>query len=123
MPAHQSAKNVKWVEGLRGIASVMVVMTHVARAFDYALFFPRDNPDAPPRFLQYPIIRVPTQGRIGVPIFAFLTGFVCALKPLKLGRNRHQQGEALMAVAKSAFRRPPRLVLPAAIATFISFCL
>ncbi|KAL1861398.1 hypothetical protein Daus18300_008929 [Diaporthe australafricana] len=122
MTAHQSAKNVKWVEGLRGIASVMVVMTHVARAFDFALFFPRDREDVAPRLWQLPIIRVPAQGRIGVPIFAFLTGFVCALKPLKLGRNRHQQGEALMAVAKSAFRRPPRLVLPAAIATFISFC-
>lgn len=123
MAAHQSAKNVKWVEGLRGIASVMVIMTHVARAFDFPLFFPRDRPDVPPRFWQLPIIRIPAQGRIGVPIFAFLTGFVCALKPLKLGRSRHQQGDALMAVAKSAFRRPPRLVLPAAIATFISFCL
>lgn len=54
---------------------------------------------------------------------AFLTGFVCALKPLKLARNRHQQGEALMAIARSIFRRPPRLILPATIATFITFCL
>lgn len=110
-------------QGLRGIASVMVIMTHISRAFDYHLFSPRDNPEVPPRFLQLPIIRVPAQGRIGVPIFAFLTGFVCALKPLKLSRHAHQRGEALIAVAKSAFRRPPRLILPAAIATLISFVL
>lgn len=30
---------------------------------------------------------------------------------------------AARALAKSAFRRPPRLVLPAALATFVSFCL
>lgn len=92
-----------------------------ARAFDYPLFFPRDEADVPPRILQLPIIRVPGQGRIGVPIFAFLTGFVCALKPLKLSQQRSQHGEALAAVARSAFRRPIRLALPATIATAISF--
>ncbi|KAJ9150680.1 Transcription initiation factor TFIID subunit 11 [Pleurostoma richardsiae] len=120
----QSAKNVKWVEGLRGMASVLVIMTHISRAFDYGLFFPQDTPEAAPRLLQLPILRVPWQGRIGVPIFAFLTGFVCALKPLKLARQGRQgQGDALMAIARSAFRRPPRLVLPAAIATTISMVL
>lgn len=92
-----------------------------ARAFDYALFFPSDEADLPPRVLQLPIIRVPAQGRIGVPIFAFLTGFVCALKPLKLSQHRSQHSEALAAVAKSAFRRPLRLFFPATIATAISF--
>lgn len=92
-----------------------------ARAFDYALFFPSDEQGLPPRILQLPILRVPAQGRIGVPIFAFLTGFVCALKPLKLSQHRAQHGEALATVAKSAFRRPIRLVLPAMIATVISF--
>lgn len=92
-----------------------------ARAFDYSLFFPRDEAGVPSRILQLPIIRVPAQGRIGVPVFAFLTGFVCALKPLKLSQHYSQHGEALEAVARSAFRRPIRLVLPATIATFVSF--
>lgn len=91
---------------------------------------------------------------------AFLTGFVCALNPLKLARkgadvqqqrrrrrrqqqnqclhegcvhwhNREEEEEeeedpwayatAVRAVARSAFRRPPRLILPAALATLISF--
>lgn len=107
-------------QGLRGIASVLVIVTHVARAYDYPLFWPTDHKGTPPRLLQYPIIRVPAQGRIGVPIFAFLTGFVCALKPLKLSQSG-QIHAAYESIAKSAFRRPPRLVLPATIALLISW--
>jgi len=116
----ENARSVKWVEGLRGIASVLVIVTHLARAYDYPLFWPKDNLDTTPRLLQYPILRVPWQGRIGVPIFAFLTGFVCALKPLKLSQagNFHAAYES---IAKSAFRRPPRLMLPATIALLISW--
>jgi hypothetical protein len=73
--------------------------------------------------LQLPFLRVPFQGRVGVPIFAFLTGFVCAYKPLKLAYHHGDAPAALLSVARSAFRRPPRLVLPASIATFISFVL
>ncbi|KAL2181141.1 acyltransferase 3 [Thermothelomyces heterothallicus CBS 202.75] len=121
MSARPSQRNIKWVEGLRGVTSVLVIVTHIARAFDYALFFPADSKDGAPRLLQLPYLRIPWQGRIGVPIFAFLTGFVCAYKPLKLAYQQNNAPAALKSVARSAFRRPPRLVLPALIATFISF--
>lgn len=55
-------------------------------------------------------------------IFAFLTGYVCALKPLKQSRNGDTLG-SFTSVAKSAFRRPPRLILPATIAMVISWTL
>ena len=55
-------------------------------------------------------------------IFAFLTGYVCALKPIKMARNGDYLG-SFTAVAKSAFRRPPRLILPATIAMVISWTL
>ncbi|KAL4964449.1 acyltransferase family protein [Aspergillus stella-maris] len=113
-------KSVKWIDGLRGIASFLVVLTHLARAWDYNLFAPRDSEDASPRLLQLPIFRIPWQGRIGVTIFAFLTGYVCALKPIKLNRNGNKLG-AFTAVGKSAFRRPPRLIMPATIAMIISW--
>lgn len=108
-------------QGLRGVASFLVILTHIARAWDRELFYtsdwiPEENrPSDTPRLLQIPIFRIPWQGRIGVPIFAFLTGFVCSLKPLKLARQGNHSG-AFQAVAKSAFRRPPRLMLPATIA-------
>ncbi|KAJ5786018.1 uncharacterized protein N7503_011230 [Penicillium pulvis] len=113
-------KSVKWIDGLRGIASFLVVLTHLARAWDYDLFSPRDTEDATPRILQWPILRIPWQGRVGVTIFAFLTGYVCALKPIKQSRSG-DKGAALTTVAKSAFRRPPRLILPATIALLISW--
>ncbi|KAJ6107588.1 hypothetical protein N7523_008911 [Penicillium sp. IBT 18751x] len=113
-------KSVKWIDGLRGIASFLVVLTHIARAWDYDLFSPRDNEDATPRILQWPILRIPWQGRIGVTIFAFLTGYVCALKPIKQSRSG-DTAASFTTVAKSAFRRPPRLIFPATIAMIISW--
>jgi hypothetical protein len=100
-----------------------VIVTHMARAWDFQLFWPSDTIESSPRFWQLPIVRLPFQGRIGVPIFAFLTGFVCAYKPLKLAYQQGNAPSALHSIARSAFRRPPRLVLPALIATLISFLL
>lgn len=45
-----------------------------------------------------------------------VTGYVCALKPIRLYANGNQE-RALVSITKSAFRRIPRLVLPASIAT------
>ncbi|KAK3302671.1 acyltransferase family-domain-containing protein [Chaetomium strumarium] len=123
MSARPNQRNIKWVEGLRGITSALVIVTHISRALDYPLFWPSDNDHDAPRLLQLPYLRLPWQGRIGVPIFAFLTGFVCAYKPLKLAYQQGNAPAALKSVARSAFRRPPRLILPALIATFISFVL
>ncbi|KAI3390590.1 hypothetical protein diail_9107 [Diaporthe ilicicola] len=114
--------NVKWVDGLRGIASALVVLTHLARAWDGDLFAVTSQEDVPPRLMQLPYLRILIQGRIGVTIFAFVTGYVCALKPIKLCRQGNQEG-AFVSISKSALRRVPRLVLPAAAATAVSWLL
>ncbi|KAF2182509.1 hypothetical protein K469DRAFT_728477 [Zopfia rhizophila CBS 207.26] len=119
---NEPRQNVKWVEGIRGLASFIVVVTHLCRAWDYTLWFPRDNEHGSARFLQLPFVRLPWQGRIGVTMFAFLTGYVCALKPLRLARAGNTSA-ALTTVAKSAFRRPPRLILPATFAMLIAWTL
>ncbi|KAH6682500.1 acyltransferas-like protein [Halenospora varia] len=111
-------ENVKWVDGLRGLASVLVVITHICRAFDEELFRPTSEEGAKPRILQLPILRVLVQGRIGVSIFSLVTGYVCALKPIRLTRAGTPDA-AFTAIAKSAFRRVPRLILPTTIATTI----
>ncbi|KUI56385.1 hypothetical protein VP1G_03666 [Cytospora mali] len=112
--------NVLGAIGLRGIASALVVTTHLARAWDGELFGSTSSEDAPPRLLQLPYLRILIQGRIGVTIFAFVTGYVCALKPIKLCRQGNQEA-ALASISKSALRRIPRLVLPAAAATAVSW--
>ncbi|KAK6087027.1 hard surface induced protein 3 [Seiridium cupressi] len=110
--------NVKWVDGLRGLASSLVVATHIARAFDGDLFLPASAEGVSPRFFQLPFVRILVQGRIGVSIFAFVTGYVCALKPIKLSRQGNQES-AFTSISKSALRRVPRLVIPTALATCI----
>ncbi|KAI1344399.1 acyltransferase family-domain-containing protein [Xylariaceae sp. FL0016] len=110
--------NVKWVDGLRGLASTLVVLTHITRAFYGELFLPVSAEGAAPRLLQLPFLRILVQGRIGVTIFSFVTGYVCALKPIKLYRQNNQDA-AFTSIAKSALRRVPRLVIPCAFATVI----
>lgn len=104
------------IQGLRGFASLLVVFTHICRAFDEELFKPTSAEGAKPRILQYPIIRILFQGRIGVTIFSLVTGYVCALKPLRQCRAG-QQDAMFAGVARSAFRRVPRLILPTTMAT------
>jgi peptidoglycan/LPS O-acetylase OafA/YrhL len=72
--------------------------------------------------LQLPFLRVLIQGRLGVSIFALVTGYVCALKPLKLYRQDKHEA-AFVSISKSALRRFPRLFLPSAAATILSFVL
>lgn len=53
-------------------------------------------------------------------MFAFLTGYVCAIKPLHQIKSGNISG-ALTTLAKSAFRRPPRLLLPATLSLMMSW--
>lgn len=74
----------------------------------------------PPTILQLPFLRIFFMGRASVAIFAILSGYVNALKPIrqtKLG----QIDFALSGVAKSAFRRTGRFIIPAVLATTLSW--
>lgn len=102
------------------MASLLVVATHLTRGWEGDLFSSTTTEDAQPRLLQLPYLRILIQGRIGVTIFAFVTGYVCALKPIKLCRQG-QQETALISISKSALRRFPRLFLPATAATVLSW--
>lgn len=113
-PVRRSLTDIE--QGLRGIASILVVFTHLARAFDDSLFRTHQYEGKPPRLLQQPFIRVFVQGRIGVAIFSLVTGYVCALKPIR-NFNNGDHSIAFRGIAKGAFRRVPRLVLPTSIIT------
>jgi hypothetical protein len=93
----------------------------LTRSFDGELYAAADE-HGPPRFLQQPFVRILIQGRIGVTIFSFVTGYVCALKPIRLYRQGNHS-VAFSSIAKSALRRTPRLFLPAALATTLIWVL
>jgi peptidoglycan/LPS O-acetylase OafA/YrhL len=112
--------NVKWVDGLRGLASILVVATHIYRQFDDRVFDASMGDNQPMRWDQWPILSMPGRGRFGVAVFAFVTGYVCALKPIKLYRAGNQEA-AFSSISKSAARRFPRLFLPAAAATAVAW--
>ena len=94
-------------------------MKHITAAWFTYLLWPASSKEASPVLLQLPYFRVLIQGRIGVTIFCFVAGYVCALKPIKL----FQQGlhnKAYESMTKSAIRRVPSLVLPITITIMLS---
>lgn len=61
-------------------------------------------------------------GQFWTAIFFILSGYVCAVKPLRLS-NGGQAEEARKVVASSAFRRVLRIGLPATLGTVFSWTL
>ena len=78
--------------------------------------------DTAPTFLQMPIIRLIFSGRASLSFFFLLTGFVNSLGFLRQVRSGNQN-TALQRLAKSAYRRIGRLILPATVATTISWAI
>ena len=76
----------------------------------------------PPVLFQLPFLRTLMMGRSSVAAFAILSGYVNALKPIKQTRAGNIE-TALSGIAKSAFRRTGRFVIPAMIATLCSWLL
>lgn len=73
-----------------------------------------------PYLFQRPILRLPAAGHSWLAIFFILLGFVNALKPIKLARSG-QADDAAANLARGAFARMCRLMLPATAATIISW--
>ncbi|KAL8940103.1 MAG: hypothetical protein Q9211_002435 [Gyalolechia sp. 1 TL-2023] len=74
----------------------------------------------PPTLFQLPFIRCLVMGRASVAIFALVTGYVNSLGPLKRSRAGNVDA-ALSGIAKSAFRRFGRFMIPAMVATTLSW--
>lgn len=108
-------------QGLRGIAALFVVSSHIVLCFARRIVLPCcGSTEGEPYLFQLPIFRLIAQGHTFVALFFILSGFVNALKPLKLARL-NQSEVALSNLAVSSFRRTFRLMLPAAAATTISW--
>ena len=109
------------IQGLRGIAALFVVSSHLVLCYARALVNACCAPDSDsPYLFQRPILRLPANGHTWVAIFFLLLGFVNALKPVRLARSG-QPDIASSNLARGAFGRICRLILPASLVTTISW--
>ena len=75
-----------------------------------------------PHLLQRPFVRLFVAGPFWLAVFFLLSGYVCAIKPLRLLRDeRFDDGRR--AIEGSAFRRVPRLIIPTTAATILIWTL
>ncbi|KAL9609876.1 MAG: hypothetical protein Q9167_005394 [Letrouitia subvulpina] len=118
---HKKAlQDSSWADGLRGIAAVFVMCSHLTLAFARYIVRPADGENGPSSWMQRPIFRLVGQGPAWVALFFILSGFVNSLKPVKLARAGNVE-PALSNLAVSSFRRSFRLFLPATAATILSW--
>ena len=94
--------------------------SHLSRSFASTLISPAQDSTHMGSFIHLPLLRLPAQGAPWVSLFFLLTGYVNAVKPIKQAQSGNGS-QALSGLAFSAFRRTGRLVLPATIATVISW--
>ena len=133
MPQSQPASSksrrlhpTSYLDGLRGIASVLVFFCHYTEENHrymlptYGLPYENDGVASSP--FQLPFLRLVFSGRPMVHIFFVISGFALSYKPLKEIRARNFKGFHA-ALSSSAFRRPIRLYGPPLVSTCVVFVL
>jgi peptidoglycan/LPS O-acetylase OafA/YrhL len=116
------ARDANWIDGLRGMASLFVVIGHMCTSFAPHLHSPTNSPSEPPTLFQLPILRLCVSGRTAVALFFLITGYVNSIGPLSKASAGDYEG-AFASIARSALARSGKLVLPVALATTISWVL
>lgn len=111
-------------QGLRGVASFIVVTGHLCTCFVPYLLSPMkdEKGEQGMSIFQYPLLRLCVSGRAAVAIFFFITGFVNSLNPVKNARAGNTS-VGLKNLARSTFTRSGRLVVPTTAATLIGWVL
>ncbi|OAX80119.1 hypothetical protein ACJ72_05552 [Emergomyces africanus] len=109
-----------WVDGLRGVASFVVVTGHLLTAFTPYLHSPSTSKEGWPLLLQLPLFRLCVGGRSAVGIFFLVTGFVNSINPIK-NADAGNTELALTNLAKSTFTRTGRLVFPTNLAATVAW--
>ena len=110
------------IQGLRGVASVVIVCGHLCTAFVPHLHAPANGDGERPETFQLPILRLCVGGRAAVATFFMITGYVNAVRPIARARAGNADA-ALSSISRSCLTRPARLILPTIVATLFSWVL
>jgi peptidoglycan/LPS O-acetylase OafA/YrhL len=119
IPDDRKIHRTSFLDGLRGVAAVIVVFNHHCMArkryfqepFTLGPFGPEDDPMDFTNPMQLPFFRLFITGGAMVPIFFVISGYVLSFRQIRMIReqNLEKLGNSLFS---SAFRRAFRLFLP-----------
>ncbi|KAM3452907.1 hypothetical protein MY3296_004176 [Beauveria thailandica] len=104
-----------YLSGVRGVAAVIVFIFHSTWALTPAVDDGYGLWNVNHYLFQLPLLRLVHAGHAMVAIFFLIGGYVNAMKPLQLIRER-RHAELVPAVASSLLRRGIRLYMPALVA-------
>lgn len=107
-----------YLDGLRGVASVLVFFCHYTENnLGELTRWYGINEGIPSGLIQLPYIRIIFSGRPMVHIFFIISGFVLSYKPIKAIHAR-DMNKCYTALSSSTFRRAFRLFGPCLVSTF-----
>jgi len=115
-----AAPELTRAQGLRGIASFLVLGSHIARSCAPIILSPALSENGASSIWQQPLIRNIFMGRASIAVFAILAGYVNSLKAIRESRAGHADA-ALASISNSAFKRTGRFIVPAVTATLASW--
>ncbi|KAH6678872.1 acyltransferase family-domain-containing protein, partial [Plectosphaerella plurivora] len=119
-PKRQPPKPTAYLDGLRGVAALIVYMYDAVYLFYPRLYHGYGVDHENRFFLQLPIIRVFHSGGGSVCVFFFVSGFVLTISPLTKIHKRASNSDVLATVVGTIFRRPFRLFLPIIASTLMN---
>ncbi|KAJ6006640.1 hypothetical protein N7451_004584 [Penicillium sp. IBT 35674x] len=100
-----------WIDGLRGIAALVVVTYHLCSAFANWLNSPALTENGEVYLFQQPFLRLIVAGRFSVSLFFLITGYVNSVQSIKQIRNGEQSG-VLAKLSTNTIIRAARLIVP-----------
>ncbi|OHX00736.1 acyltransferase [Colletotrichum incanum] len=103
--------STSYLNGLRGLASLVVAMQHNTNDYFPANHRGWGDPPGEHHIIQLPLIRLILDGSFAVTIFFVISGFALSYGPLKK-MHQGKAEQAISAIPSSVFRRPVRLFTP-----------